>query len=245
MSGDTLTRDADDKDNIALARSTISILSLGAVLLSGAPWPALGRGVGDSIAAQDKVQLRILEWPPSKGEYKEWTAVSGGYSVSPAGTLLIPFVGPVVVADRPRNEVSDLIAKSLQGRLSLPSQPEVSVEIVSRAPIYILGGVEAPGRFEYTPELKAIEAIALAGGFYRGGGGAIRLERDAINAERDAETAADNLARLEMRLARLESELAGRDKVEVSLSGLDEYRRRTYLVEEQALYDVRRQARSS
>jgi polysaccharide export outer membrane protein/exopolysaccharide production protein ExoF len=243
--GDLLAQDADDKDDIALARSTISSLSLSAVLLSGIFWPALAQGAGDSIAAQDKVQLRILEWLPSKSEYKEWTAVSGEYRVSPAGTLSIPFVGQVAVADRPRHEVSDLIARSLQQRLSLLSQPDVSVEVVSRAPIYILGGVEAPGRFEYTPGLKAIEAIAIAGGFYRGGGGAIRLERDAINAERDAETAADTLARLEMRLARLEAELAGRNEVEVSLSGPDESRRRTYLVEEQALFEVRRQARLS
>jgi protein involved in polysaccharide export with SLBB domain len=243
--GELLARLTSEKDSILLARSTIGIIALVAVSLSVPPRDALAQDTIDGIAAQDKVQLRVLEWLPSKGEYKEWSAVSGEYRVSAAGTLSIPFVGQMAVTDRPRTEVSGAIARSLQQRLSLPSQPEVSVEIVARAPIYILGGVETPGRFEFTPGLKAIEAIALAGGFYRGGGGTLRLERDAINAARDAEAAGDNLARLEMRLARLEAELEGRDKVDARLSGSDADRRRIYLVEEQALFEVRRQARLS
>lgn len=236
---------ACEKEEIVSTRSALRILSLLTLSLGGLSQGALAQEALDGFSAHDRVQVRVLEWLPSRGEYKEWPSVSGEYRVSAAGTLSIPFAGQVAVTDRPPADVSNAIAQALQQKLSLPGQPEVSVEVVARAPIYILGGVETPGRFEFTPGMRAIEAVALAGGFYRGGGGALRLERDAINAQRDAEAAGDNLARLEMRLARLEAELAGQDKVEVALSGADQERRRIYLAEEQALFEVRRQARMS
>src|SRR3712207_7252765 len=59
--------------------------------------------------------------------------------------------------------------------------------------------------FPYTtlfrsPGLTVLQAITLAGGFYRGGGGTLRLERDAINAEADLRTSEETADRKSTRL---------------------------------------------
>ena len=171
----------------------------------------------DAAAPQDKLQLKVLEWLPAKGEYREWTAVGGEYMVSPERTITVPFVGTVSTASRSLGALAGDIADALQRGLSLPTRPEVSIEMIARAPVYVLGGVETPGKVEFTPGLTALQAIALAGGFYRGGGGSMRLERDTINAEGDLREARDASARLQARVARLEAELA--DAAQIKLDG--------------------------
>ena len=199
----------------------------------------------DAAAPQDKLQLKVLEWLPAKGEYKEWTAVGGEYTVSPQRTITVPFVGAVSTASRSLGALAGDIADALQRGLSLPTRPEVSIEMAARAPLYVLGGVETPGKVEFTPGLTALQAIALAGGFYRDGGGSMRLERDTINAEADLREARDASARLRSRIARLEAELADAKQIKTDASQADAEALAPFLAEEQRLLDVRRQARES
>jgi protein involved in polysaccharide export with SLBB domain len=199
----------------------------------------------DAAAPQDKLQLKVLEWIPAKGEYKEWTAVGGEYTVSPQRTITVPFVGAVSTAARSSGALAGDIADALQRSLGLPTRPEVSIEIAVRAPLYVLGGVETPGKVEFTPGLTALQAIALAGGFYRGGGGSMRLERDTINAEADLRAARDVSARLRSRIARLEAELADAKQIKTDASQVDAEALAPFLAEEQRLLEVRRQARES
>lgn len=213
--------------------------------LSWQATPARAQGALDAAGPQDKLLLKVLEWIPAKGEYREWTAVGGEYSVSPNRTITVPFVGTVSTGSLALSALSESIAESLQRGLSLPTRPEVSIEVISRAPIYVLGGVETPGKVEFTPGMTALQAVALAGGFYRGGGGSMRLERDTINAEVDLRGARDASLRLRARIARLEAELADIKQIRVDADGQDAKTLASFLAEEQNLLEVRRQARDS
>jgi protein involved in polysaccharide export with SLBB domain len=229
-----------------LAISLLRIVLLTALL--SLPQPAelaLAQAPADVAAPQDKLQLKVLEWLPAKGEYREWTAVGGEYTISRDGTINVPFVGSVPTASRSLGTLAGEIADALQRGLSLPTRPEVSIEMISRAPIYVLGGVETPGKVEFSPGLTALQAIALAGGFYRGGGGSLRLERDTINADSDLREAREASARLQARIARLEAELKDGAEVAVDASQADAEALAPLLAEEQRLLEVRRQARES
>lgn len=205
---------------------------------------SLAAGPVDAVGPQDRLRLKVLEWLPAKGEYREWAAVGGEYTVAPDLTIAVPFVGNVSVAAQSLSALSGTVADALQKGLSLPTRPEVIVDVAARTPVYVIGGVETPGKVEFTPGLTAMQAVALAGGFYRGGGGSMRLERDTINAESDLSEARDAAIRLRARLVRLEAELAGSDTLGGDPSkNSPEFA--AVLAEEQGIFDVRSQARLS
>jgi len=215
------------------------------VWLAVAAWaPAIAAEPADAIAPQDRLDLKVLEWLPAKGEYKDWAAVGGTYTVSANGTIAVPFVGALPVGEQTADELSTTIADALQRALSLPTRPEVSVQIQARAPVYVMGGVETPGKVEFTPGLTALQAVALAGGFYRGGSASMRLERDTINADSDLQVARDSFARLGARTLRLETELADGETIafdpKISPPGSQ-----PFVAEEQSILNERRQSRLS
>lgn len=225
-----------------MTRSLLIALSCSLALAA----PAAAQEARGTIGPQDRLALKVLEWLPARGEYKEWTAVGGEYAIAPGDTINVPFAGQVSTAGQTTAEVARAVADRLQRNLSLPLRPEVGIEIVGRSPVYVLGGVETPGKVDFTPGLTAIEAVALAGGFYRGGGGELRLERDAINAEGDLDAARDNAARLAARVARLETELAdGGGTIKLAAGTPDAGRVERFVPEEQHLLEIRRQARES
>ncbi len=219
-------------------------LLVSAACLLAAGLPAGAAGPVDALARQDRVRLMVLEWLPAKGEYKEWEAVGGDYTIAPDDSLTVPFVGRVPTAGRSLSELSVDIGAALQRRLSLPTRPEVRLEVAARAPVYVLGGVENPGKVEFTPGLRAMEAVALAGGFYRGGA-TLRIERDTINAESDLREAREAASRLEAKIMRLEAELADAPSFEVDAAEAAAKGVAPFLPEEKQLFDVRRQARQS
>jgi polysaccharide export outer membrane protein len=45
--------------------------------------------------------------------------------------------------------------------------PNVSAEVVTRRPFYVIGEVQKPGNYSYVTSLTAINAVAMAGGFTR------------------------------------------------------------------------------
>jgi protein involved in polysaccharide export with SLBB domain len=45
--------------------------------------------------------------------------------------------------------------------------PNVSAEIVTRRPFYVIGEVQKPGNYPYVTDMTAVNAVAMAGGFTR------------------------------------------------------------------------------
>jgi polysaccharide export outer membrane protein len=67
--------------------------------------------------------------------------------------------------------------------------PQVSVQVLTYRPCYILGEVSRPGGYEYKKGMTVINAVALAGGFtYRAKTGAASIERGTCTLGAQADT---------------------------------------------------------
>lgn len=88
--------------------------------------------------------------------------LSGEYTVQEDGTISVPLLGSIPVANRSTQQVqADLVETfdQLLGRKGL-----VNILSLERSPIYVLGPVKNPGAFKYAPGMTILHAIALAGG---------------------------------------------------------------------------------
>ena len=92
------------------------------------------------------------------------TTLSGDFIVDPSGNVSLPLVGNIPAAGITASTLAGRIGNKLvQG--SLLRDPQVSVEILTFRPFYVLGEVRQPGEFPYTPGVTVLSAIARAGGY--------------------------------------------------------------------------------
>jgi polysaccharide export outer membrane protein len=89
--------------------------------------------------------------------------LSGEFLVSPSGSISYPLVGEVPAQGKTVNEFSAALADVL--RNGYVRQPNISVEVASYRPFFILGEVGAPGTYPYAAGLTVMNAVATAGGF--------------------------------------------------------------------------------
>jgi protein involved in polysaccharide export with SLBB domain len=115
--------------------------------------PVAPHSVASRLQAGD--QLKVIVY----GE----DALSGIYQVSPAGTISMPLVGPVVAAGRTASEVQRALANAYANGKFL-QEPKITVAVASYAPIYVFGEVLTPGRYAYTEGIDVLGAVATAGG---------------------------------------------------------------------------------
>ena len=100
------------------------------------------------------------------------------------GTINLPYVGRLKVADKTPAEVARMIERGLRG-LSQRPQAQVGVKLNAHNNYYILGDVRAPGKFPLAlPEERLIDALARAGGAtIQPDDAVIRVTRDGQSAE--------------------------------------------------------------
>jgi protein involved in polysaccharide export with SLBB domain len=166
------------------------------------------------LGAQDKLRVKVVEWRADKTEYFDWAILGGEYIVSTSGTVSLPLIGSLPAQGRTTDEFATLIAETLQKRSGAVNRPEASVEIVQYRPIYVVGAVERPGEYPYRPGLTVLQAVGIAGGYYRQTEpGLARLERDQITATGTHESARLEIRRLLVRRARLAAELSDNSKI--------------------------------
>jgi exopolysaccharide production protein ExoF len=189
------------------------LLAVGVLLafLSAGMMPAVADDY--RLGTMDKLHVRVGEWQSAEGAFRDWSALSGDYSVGPAGTISVPFVGELPVTGKTTAEVAAAIGDGLQQKLGLPDRPEASVELAEFRPIFVSGDVQTPGRYPYNPQLTVLKALSIAGGLRRAetGQGAVR---DFIMAQGNYEVMAAQHSGLLARRARLDAEATGKDKID-------------------------------
>lgn len=101
----------------------------------------------------DKVRITVFNEP----------TLSGEFVVDQAGTLALPLIG---VVNARGVSVADL-DKTIEARLSegYLRDPNVSVEVLTYRPFYILGEVNRAGEYPFTDRITVLQAIATAQGF--------------------------------------------------------------------------------
>ena len=93
------------------------------------------------------------------------TDLSGEFPVAPDGTIALPLAGTIEAAGLAPATLSEQIEQAL-----LQYIPGISVSVTTAkfAPVFVVGEVQSPGRYEYRPGMTALELFALAGGMRRG-----------------------------------------------------------------------------
>jgi len=90
-------------------------------------------------------------------------SLTGEYVVSPAGNMSLPLIGDVKAQGRTVTELKiDIETKYRSGYLL---QPNVSLEVLTFRPFFILGEVNKPGEYPFTADLTVAKAVATAGGY--------------------------------------------------------------------------------
>jgi polysaccharide biosynthesis/export protein ExoF len=163
-------------------------------------WAASSNAAADAdgyrLGTGDKLRIKVLEWPDLSGEY----------TVSPAATVSMPIVGELRAEGTTPSELAGAISDRLREAVKLTNAPSTTVEIVAFRPFFVLGDVQRPGEYAYRPGLTVLQAISIAGGYYRPAEAVFRLERDAISAKGDIIVHIRQAKQLAARIARLEAE---------------------------------------
>ena len=162
---------------------------------------------GYQLGAGDKVRLRVSEWRASQAQVYEWDAVSGDFIVNSAGAISVPLIGEISAVGLSTEKLANAVSDRLSSRVGLVKRPETSIEIVQYRPFYIVGAVNRPGDYPFRPGMTVLQAVGIAGGFYRST--EFRLERENISALGDLKVNALDQNALLARRARLNAELKG------------------------------------
>nr|WP_246779622.1 polysaccharide biosynthesis/export family protein [Rhizobium sp. BK313] len=169
---------------------------------------------GYHLGVMDKLHIRVAEWQTAEGTIRDWSTISGDYTVGPSGSVSVPFIGDMPAIGKTTDEIAEAIGIGLQRQFGLRDRPSASVELSQFRPIYLAGEVQNPGQYPFVPNLTVLKAISLGGGTRRADAGQ-RFARDFINAKGDAVVLMAERGRLLMRKARLLAELAGKDQIDV------------------------------
>ncbi|WP_413468331.1 polysaccharide biosynthesis/export family protein [Mesorhizobium sp. B1-1-8] len=203
-----------------------------AALLAASPLAVAGEY---RLGPQDKLHIRVAEWQTVDGTFRDWSAVNGEYSVGPAGTLSVPFVGDMQAAGKTTSEIAAAIGLALQRKLALTDKPEASVEMAQFRPFYISGEVQNPGQFPYVPDLTVLKAVSIAGGMRRNADLGPQLAKDLVTAKGNFDIYDDQRIRLMVKRARIDADLAGKTSFEAPKEVEGDPRLPTIVADEMAI----------
>jgi exopolysaccharide production protein ExoF len=165
------------------------------------------------LGTMDKLRIRVAEWRTAEGAVRDWSTMSGEYTVGPSGNISVPFIGEMPVVGKTTAEVATKIGDELQQKFGLLDRPDASVELAEYRPFFISGDVETPGKYPYAPGLTVLKAVSLAGGLRRSADAGQSFARDFINARGSYEVLVAQRNGAIARRARLIAEADGKEEI--------------------------------
>ncbi len=108
---------------------------------------------GYRVGAGDKLSIRVA------GE----ADLTGEFPVDASGAISMPYVQSATVAGMSTPQIEKLIIARL--RNGYLKDPQVSVQVTTLRPFYIMGEVTTSGSFAYQPGITVQNAIAIASGY--------------------------------------------------------------------------------
>jgi protein involved in polysaccharide export with SLBB domain len=132
------------------------------------------------LGAGDKIRILVYNEPNLSGEFL----------VNAAGVIAVPLIGDVTALSRTVTEIRSEIEQRLgAGYLRAP---QVSIDVLTFRPFYILGEVNKPGDYPYSAGLNVLRAVATANGYtYRADKRHVYLKRAGEIAEKKYPMSAD------------------------------------------------------
>lgn len=140
-------------------RRTMTAIALVAGLAGCAgyqpPSPAFHKALNEPyrLDSGDKVRVTVFEQE----------SLTSTYAVDKSGYVSMPLVGTVPARGQTPNELEATIAAKL--RDGFLRDPDISVEVETYRPFFIMGEVTQGGQYSYVPGMTVQNAIAAAGGF--------------------------------------------------------------------------------
>ncbi len=114
-----------------------------------------GKDPDYKLGANDRLRITVFGQPTLTGEY----------TLDGNGVLSFPLIGNVPAEGITTSQLQKTIAAKLEPDYLV--NPNVSAEVITRRPFYVIGEVLKPGNYTYVTSLTAINAVAMAGGFTR------------------------------------------------------------------------------
>ncbi len=108
---------------------------------------------GYRVGAGDRLTVRVA------GE----ADLTAEYLVDGSGNISLPYVQTINIAGLTAAQIERVIGTSL--KRGFLKNPQVSVQVTTLRPFYILGEVETAGSFSYQPGITVQNAVAIAGGY--------------------------------------------------------------------------------
>ena len=115
--------------------------------------PASTGDPGYKLGANDRLRITVFGQPMLTAEY----------TLDGNGVLAFPLIGNVPASGMTTQQLQKTIAGKLEPDYLV--NPSVSAEVVTRRPFFIIGEVQKPGNYPYVPDMTALNAVAMAGGF--------------------------------------------------------------------------------
>jgi polysaccharide biosynthesis/export protein len=91
-------------------------------------------------------------------------SITGEFRVSDAGTIALPLLGSVKATGLTPDELAGNVGTDLV-QANLLKSPSVAAEVVTYRPVFVMGEVNKPGQYAYSPGMTVATAAAVAGGF--------------------------------------------------------------------------------
>lgn len=204
----TLSRGKAARSRSSLRTISLALISVCAIVVGAHAESATSYHLG----VMDKLRIRVAEWQTADGSIRDWSSVSGDYTIGPSGAVSLPFIGEMQASGKTTSEIADAIGVELQKQFGLKDRPSASVELAQYRPVYLSGDIQNPGEYPYVPNLTVIKALSLGGGLRRADAGQ-RFARDYITAKGDAVVYMAERGRLLMRRARLQAEMASQEQI--------------------------------
>jgi polysaccharide export outer membrane protein len=105
------------------------------------------------LGSGDRLRIVVYDQP----------SLTNIYEVDQSGDVSMPLIGDVAA----RDSTAEALANRIEAKLGAAylRDPNVTVEVATYRPFFVLGEVGDPGQYAYVPGITAETAIAVAGGF--------------------------------------------------------------------------------
>ena len=130
---------------------TLVVAMICATLVSVSP-PSARAAAEVELGPGDRITITVRGQPDFSGEFE----------LDAAGRIRIPFVGPIDLRGRSISDARASVRSSLAN--GFIKEPHVDVRVSELRPVYVTGGVRAPGRYPFRPGSSVMMVIAEAGG---------------------------------------------------------------------------------
>ena len=133
--------------------------------------------VFEKLTSRDEDWAKSREAKPASGSFALRSELSGEMTVGPDGFMFLPLLGNLKAAGVTPDAVSKSVGEKF--REIFGHDASVNLTIFRRKPVFVVGYVKNPGRYDFMQGMTLMHAISVAGGVLRPSAPAVQAAGDA------------------------------------------------------------------